>query len=465
MCNRTIRINFLFVLGKLKPRSKRRVSSESPQKLKPSPEKKNEKRTKSKVGIASISKNITREAPNSQKSFPQKQEQEESQKVRETEFKIQPKKDSQTLGANNSDTDAKSPLPIRLPTKCKSKTDSDSDSDCRSTKSSTSSTSKVSKVLKKTFKGKAIAIVKPFSNAVTEKSHTPNEKAKDLQARLNLYEFGSDEESVANRRNKAAAASDNQTSENLDQLDNINSDKTLSNTLNAISCIKGIKKIKSVKQGILSARRVKLNSELKSVSVRVEKLRNNSARSEKLFKVRQNLVKTKSHGKSLEVEESNLISKVVHTSSHSQTDNPAVSKVPSETDGRAHLIGSDAQLNREDSECSGVDIKEERPKESQTQSEENILEKLIPSNSHRTDSSLELRDLKVEAKEFKSDSIDVDSRELKDDKIIEIVKSELFSEPLPIKKEQQLILEKTASDRNDDRDQQRKRYELIRDYF
>ena len=101
----------------------------------------------------------------------------------------------------------------------------------------------------------------------------------------------------------------------------------------------------------------------------------------------------------------------------------------------------------------------------QTQSEENILEKLIPSNSHRTDSSTELRDLKVEATKSKSDSIDVDSRELKDDKIIQIVKSELFSEPLPIKKEQQLILEKSASDRNDDRDQQRKRYELIRDYF
>ena len=64
-----------------------------------------------------------------------------------------------------------SPQPIRLPTKSKSKPiESDSDSDSKSTKSSASSScSKVARSFKKTFKGKAIAIVKPFSNPAPEK--------------------------------------------------------------------------------------------------------------------------------------------------------------------------------------------------------------------------------------------------------------------------------------------------------
>ena len=74
--------------------------------------------------------------------------------------------------------EVESPQRIRLPTKSKSgkAADSDSDSDSKSTKSSAStSSSKVPRSFKKTFKGKAIAIVKPFSNPAPEKK-SPDSK-------------------------------------------------------------------------------------------------------------------------------------------------------------------------------------------------------------------------------------------------------------------------------------------------
>jgi len=74
--------------------------------------------------------------------------------------------------------EVESPQPIRLPTKSKSKpADSDSDSDSKSTKSSASSSSKVARSFKKTFKGKAIAIVKPFSNPAPEKKSPESKPA------------------------------------------------------------------------------------------------------------------------------------------------------------------------------------------------------------------------------------------------------------------------------------------------
>jgi len=92
--------------------------------------------------------------------------------------------------AEDEETKVTSPQPIRLPTKSKSKPDSDSDSDgSRSTKSSASSSSKVARVFKKTFKGKAIAIVKPFSNPAPEKK-TPEKKVEPAG---DEYEFGDDE--------------------------------------------------------------------------------------------------------------------------------------------------------------------------------------------------------------------------------------------------------------------------------
>ena len=100
-----------------------------------------------------------------------------------------------------ADGKSPSPQPIRLPTKSKSKPESDSDSDSRSTKSSASSTSKVARVFKKTFKGKAIAIVKPFSNPAPEKK-SPDKEKKEPDSEPSLqagdeYEFGEEEESGA----------------------------------------------------------------------------------------------------------------------------------------------------------------------------------------------------------------------------------------------------------------------------
>ena len=100
-----------------------------------------------------------------------------------------------------ADGKSPSPQPIRLPTKSKSKPESDSDSDSRSTKSSASSTSKVARVFKKTFKGKAIAIVKPFSNPAPEKK-SPDKEKKEPDSEPSLqagdeYEFGEESESGA----------------------------------------------------------------------------------------------------------------------------------------------------------------------------------------------------------------------------------------------------------------------------
>jgi hypothetical protein len=197
------------------------------------------------------------------------------------------------------DPKAKSPVPIRLPTKCKSKAESDSDSDSKSTKSSTSSTSKVARVFKKTFKGKAIAIVKPFSNAVTEKKSpsSSEKKQKEIEARLNLYEFGSDESESPNAENsQKKEPSPNQPSshDSDDDVDTTKNDQELDSTVtkcepeardidknkvkdslshrNSVAgSIKGVKRIKS----IVSTRRLKFNNpELKAVRVRVEKLHN-----------------------------------------------------------------------------------------------------------------------------------------------------------------------------------------------
>ena len=96
--------------------------------------------------------------------------------------------------------EVESPQPIRLPTKSKSKpADSDSDSDSKSTKSSASSSSKVARSFKKTFKGKAIAIVKPFSNPAPEKK-SPESKPVDPSTRSEVtdeYEFGVEGEEEA----------------------------------------------------------------------------------------------------------------------------------------------------------------------------------------------------------------------------------------------------------------------------
>merc|ERR1711892_1046489 len=226
-------------------------------------------------------KKTTEEIPESPKSQVEPKETKESKELKELKEPKDLKETKETKEhkcENSTELEEilavpekpKSPIPIRLPTKCKPKTDSDSDSDSRSTKSSASSTSKVARVFKKTFKGKAIAIVKPFSNAVTEKKSPTSEKQRDIQARLNLYEFRSDDENAVNQRNKTRVASDNHSNHDKDSL-SITSEETDSNTSRVISSIKGIKRIKSVKQGLLSARRLKFNPELKSVRVRVEK--------------------------------------------------------------------------------------------------------------------------------------------------------------------------------------------------
>ena len=104
---------------------------------------------------------------------------------------------------------------------------------------------------------------------MTEKKSPTNEKQKEIEARLNLYDFGSDEDRDSAERVKVEESSDK------DSLDVTSEIVSQNNPSSSISSIKGIKQIKSVKQGLLSSRRLKLNPELKSVRVRVEKLRNN----------------------------------------------------------------------------------------------------------------------------------------------------------------------------------------------
>ena len=100
---------------------------------------------------------------------------------------------------------ASPPIAIRLPTKCgKGRSScppsgSDTDSDSQSTKSSGSG--RVARTFKKSFKGKAVAIVKPFSNVGNDKrSPGPvKEAASSSKADLlnQLYDFKSDEEASA----------------------------------------------------------------------------------------------------------------------------------------------------------------------------------------------------------------------------------------------------------------------------
>merc|ERR1712130_769958 len=513
--------------GKLKPRSKRRVSSESPQKIKSPSDKKIDRRRKSssRVDLASANKKSTEEIPESPKSQTERKEvkdrkeDKEKKELKETKEVKEGKegkeskesKDHKELKENkvkevkeqkeskdlkelkelkepeetkeppsvqkfeqSSDSleeildepeqKPKSPIPIRLLTKCKPKTDSDSDSDSRSTKSSASSTSKVARVFKKTFKGKAIAIVKPFSNAVTEKKSPTSEKQKDIQARLNLYEFGSDEEHAVNQRNKTSVASDNHDKDSL----NITSEETDSNTSRVISSIKGIKRIKSVKQGLLSSRRLKFNPELKSVRVRVEKLRNNSGKSEKLSKVRQNLVKNKSPEKSSSDDsvESNLVIEKETLSSNSQSDSSGPKSSPTQTESNKDItevfekekslekVSSESDISSDKtkvetssplgdevkiSECNILEIKEESSPDASVKNNEkdkSDLDKLVPSVSPSTASN----NIKVEdISEIKVHTVKVESKtsdnliKLEDEKVIDIVKSELFPEPLPVK--------------------------------
>lgn len=123
--------------------------------------------------------------------------------------------------------------PIRLPTKLsKSKpADSDSDSDSKSTKSSASSSSKVARSFKKTFKGKAIAIVKPFSNPAPEKK-SPVEPSTPSEV-TDEYEFGVEGEEAGGTLEEGSSRR---------------------------------------KEGVKPVKRLKGGRQLKSVRVRVEKL-------------------------------------------------------------------------------------------------------------------------------------------------------------------------------------------------
>ena len=338
-----------------------------------------------------------------------------------------------------SDTEVKSPLPIRLPTKCKPKTDSDSDSDSKSTKSSASSSGRVSKVLKKTFKGKAIAIVKPFSNAVTEKKSSPNEKQKEIESRLNLYEFGSDEEREAAAQRSKLEKSDEKGSSEKDSPEVTSDLVSLNNTSSSISSIKGIKRIKSVKQGLLSSRRARLNPELKTVRVRVEKLQNNSSKSDKL-KVRQCLAKNKTSSatkarlketqSSSEKESSSSCDPLIESNTFSDPDK-SQEKVLSEskTSSNADVENSVFRGN----EIIAPKCKQELDIKSLTHSNEANERDLDKLGFPPLKSSPECKPTAVKVEPVSSDISPVpynsDSLLLKNDKIDDIVKEELFSQP------------------------------------
>ena len=337
-----------------------------------------------------------------------------------------------------SDSEVKSPLPIRLPTKCKPKTDSDSDSDSKSTKSSASSSGRVSKVLKKTFKGKAIAIVKPFSNAVTEKKSSPNEKQKEIESRLNLYEFGSDEERDAAQRSKLEKSDEKDTSEK--DSPEVTSDLvSLNNTSSSISSIKGIKRIKSVKQGLLSSRRVRVNPELKTVRVRVEKLQNNSSKSDKL-KVRQCLAKNKtSSATKARLKESQSSSE---KESSSSCDPSIESNTFNDPDKSQEKVLSESKsssnANVENRVFRGNEIiapkcKQELDVKTLTHTNEANERDLDKLGFPPLKSSPECKPTAVKVEPVSSDIPPVpynsDALLLKNDKIDEIVKEELFSQP------------------------------------
>ena len=338
-----------------------------------------------------------------------------------------------------SDTEVKSPLPIRLPTKCKPKTDSDSDSDSKSTKSSASSSGRVSKVLKKTFKGKAIAIVKPFSNAVTEKKCSPNEKQKEIESRLNLYEFGSDEEREAAAQRSKLEKSDEKGSSEKDSPEVTSDLVSLNNTSSSISSIKGIKRIKSVKQGLLSSRRARHNPELKTVRVRVEKLQNNSSKSDKL-KVRQCLAKNKTSSatkarlketqSSSEKESSSSCDPLIESNTFSDPDK-SQEKVLSES-----KTSSNADVENRvfrGNEIIAPKCKQELDIKSLTHSNEANERDLDKLGFPPLKSSPECKPTAVKVEPVSSDISPVpynsDSLLLKNDKIDDIVKEELFSQP------------------------------------
>ena len=338
-----------------------------------------------------------------------------------------------------SDTEVKSPLPIRLPTKCKPKTDSDSDSDSKSTKSSASSSGRVSKVLKKTFKGKAIAIVKPFSNAVTEKKSSPNEKQKEIESRLNLYEFGSDEEREAAAQRSKLEKSDEKGSSEKDSPEVTSDLVSLNNTSSSISSIKGIKRLKSVKQGLLSSRRARLNPELKTVRVRVEKLQNNSSKSDKL-KVRQCLAKNKTSSatkarlketqSSSEKESSSSCDPSIESNTFNDPDK-SQEKVLSES-----KTSSNADVENRvfrGNEIIAPNCKQELDIKSLTHSNEANERDLDKLGFPPLKSSSECKPTAVKVEPVSSDTSPVpynsDSRLLKNDKIDNIVKEELFSQP------------------------------------
>ena len=338
-----------------------------------------------------------------------------------------------------SDSEVKSPLPIRLPTKCKPKTDSDSDSDSKSTKSSASSSGRVSKVLKKTFKGKAIAIVKPFSNAVTEKKSSPNEKQKEIESRLNLYEFGSDEERDAAAQRSKLEKSDEKDSSEKDSPEVTSDLVSLNNTSSSISSIKGIKRIKSVKQGLLSSRRVRVNPELKTVRVRVEKLQNNSSKSDKL-KVRQCLAKNKTSSatkarlkesqSSSEKESSSSCDPSIESNTFNDPDK-SQEKVLSESKSSSNADVENRVFRG--NEIIAPKCKQELDVKTLTHTNEANERDLDKLGFPPLKSSPECKPTAVKVEPVSSDIPPVpynsDVLLLKNDKIDEIVKEELFSQP------------------------------------
>ena len=266
-------------------------------------------------------------------------------------------------------------------------------------------------MFKKTFKGKAIAIVKPFSPAVTEKKSPANEKQKELEERLNLYEFGSDEDRENSGRKKIEEESD----KNKFNKESAESpcDVSLSKS-SAISSIKGIKRIKSGKQGALSARRLKTGPELKSVRVRVEKLRNSPVKSDR---------------------------------------NTVRHQAGEQTESLAHSELETSSEKESSSSCSQSEASELSCGSSSTQDSNNqkSSEKVFSESDVVTaDTERKVEKISGESLESVEEETDQHLLKLNNDKIIDIVKSELFSEPLPIKKEP-VKLEKSELERNEDR--------------
>ena len=288
-----------------------------------------------------------------------------------------------------------------------------------------------------------------------------------------MYDFGSDEDRDSGQRNKINEASDSKTESNSDKDKlEVSSDLvSLSNSSSSLSSIKGIKRIKSVKQGLLSSRRLKLNPELKSVRVRVEKLRNSSDKSDKL-KVRQSLAKNKETR--LKEKESSFNSGKESPISYNPSEESKPSIVTADKNQEKVFSESDSPLNTDveicvfrGNEVNVPECKEELAGESLIQSNEDSkrdLDKLVPSSSSScsTSSSLSSNNFNIEqtsseiqsVSSYKSDLNGPSPCLLKNDKIIEIVKSEIFCQPSSLSKDsvpvKQLKLEKSDLERNDD---------------